>query len=39
MLDILDETILLGCKPQLFAIDNKPKFWDSTWLVNAIAYC
>ena len=30
VLDILEETSLLGCKPQSSPIDNKPQFWDST---------
>ena len=30
VLDILEETCLLGCKPQSSPIDSKPQFWDST---------
>ena len=30
VLDILEETGLLGCKPQSSPIDSKPQFWDIT---------
>ena len=30
VLDIIEETCLLGCKPQSSPIDSKPQFWDST---------